>query len=81
MLLPRSFFVLERENILEAVCKNSAENIDGDVFSCDCESIAFILDNCEITVPEENRFFVEINAVGLIAIKIFEDHGVKAVSN
>ena len=33
------FFILERENILEAVCKNSAENVDGDVFSCDCESI------------------------------------------
>ena len=50
-------------------------------FLATVKALGLILDNCEIKVPEENRFFVEINAVGLIAIKIFEDHGVKAVSN
>ena len=56
---------MEREKILEIIRKKSDENVEGDVFSCDCESIAFILDNCEITVPDDNRFFVKINAVGL----------------
>lgn len=32
-----------------------------DVLKDDCDIIEFLLDNCEITIPENNRFFVNVN--------------------
>ncbi len=31
------------------------------VFQTDCELLVFLLDHCTITVPSQNRFFVEVN--------------------
>ena len=31
------------------------------VFQTDCELLVFLLDHCAITVPAQNRFFVEVN--------------------
>ena len=36
-----------------------------DVLKADCDSIEFLLDNCEITIPEKNRFFVTVNCDGI----------------
>lgn len=33
-------------------------NIDTDVFTSDCSILEFLFDNCEIIIPEDNRFFV-----------------------
>ena len=38
--------------------------VSDSVFKADCEGIIYILDNCKITVPEENNFFVCVNADG-----------------
>ena len=36
-----------------------------DILVADCDITEFMLDNCEITVPEENAFFVETNCYGV----------------
>ncbi len=36
-----------------------------DVFENDCDIIEFLLDNCEIEIPEKNRFFVNVNCAGI----------------
>ncbi len=36
------------------------------VLEQDCDILEYMLDNCEITVPENNRFFVEINCENII---------------
>ena len=56
---------LSREELL-----NWAENrvVFGegiDILENDCEIIAFMLDNCEIEIPERNRIFVKVNCAGI----------------
>lgn len=36
-----------------------------DILEADCDISVFVLDNCEITVPEENTFFVATNCLGV----------------
>ncbi len=36
-----------------------------DVFENDCDIIVFMLENCEISIPEQNRFFVRVSCEGL----------------
>ena len=36
-----------------------------DILKNDCEIIAFMLDNCEIEIPERNRFFVNVNCANI----------------
>lgn len=38
---------------------------ESDVFSTDCDTVSFLLDNCEITVPKESRYFVKVNCGGI----------------
>jgi len=38
-----------------------------DVFEKDCETFVFLMDNCQIIIPEENRFFVDVNCHHLAA--------------
>ncbi len=38
-----------------------------DVLEKDCESMVFLMDNCEISVPAQNRFFVDVNCHHLAA--------------
>ena len=33
----------------------------GEILKNSCDVMEYLLDNCEITVPEENRFFVHTN--------------------
>lgn len=37
-----------------------------DCLKADCDIIEYFLDNCEITVPKENRFFININCCGIM---------------
>lgn len=42
--------------------KNMVSEYNGtDTFKNDCDIIVFLLENCEINIPEENRFFAKIN--------------------
>lgn len=53
----------------EELHEYSNKNIDigenCDVLEVDCKNIIYFLNNCEITIPENNRFFVTINCGGI----------------
>ena len=38
---------------------------DCDVSEADCGIIEYLLEHCEITVPQENRFFINVNCEGI----------------
>ena len=57
--------VLNREELITYLENNVEIKGDGDVLEHDCKNIIFLLDNCEITVPESNRFFIEVNCSGI----------------
>lgn len=46
---------LKKEEMIERL-KEHIDNID--VLNADCDIIEFMLDNCTITIPDENKFFV-----------------------
>ena len=52
---------LNREELLAYLENNAEIKGDCDVLETDCRNIIFLLDNCEITIPENNRFFVDVN--------------------
>lgn len=56
---------LNREELITYLENNVEIKGDCDVLEHDCKNIIFLLDNCEITVPKSNRFFVEINCSGI----------------
>jgi len=53
---------LNREQLLEYATARAETD---DVFGTDCEIIIYLLDHCQITVPEQNRFFVRVNCDGV----------------
>ena len=56
---------LNREALLEYALKNIEADKNGDVLGADCKNIVYLLDNCEITAPEKNRFFINVNCDGI----------------
>ena len=56
---------LNREELITYPENNVKTKSDCDVLEHDCNNIIFLLDNCEITVPKSNRFFVEVNCSGI----------------
>jgi len=56
---------LNREELITYLENNVEIKSDCDVLKHDCKNIIFLLDNCEITVPESNRFFIEVNCSGI----------------
>ncbi|MBE6651733.1 MAG: hypothetical protein E7613_10545, partial [Ruminococcaceae bacterium] len=54
-----------REELITYLENNVEIKSDCDVLKHDCKNIIFLLDNCEITVPESNRFFIEVNCSGI----------------
>ena len=53
---------LSKVELLEYVKNNFSQSKDGEnVLSIDCERIIFLLDNCEICIPKENRFFGRVD--------------------
>ena len=62
--------ILSKEAMKEELLSRE-ENRKTDVFTAVCENTAFLLDHCEITVPEENTFFVSVD-VSEIQIRLSE---------
>lgn len=56
---------MDRENLANNILRNVVPEHSDTVFEADCKNIAFLLDNCEIYVPQNNRFFIQTNAGGL----------------
>ncbi len=56
---------LNREELITYLENNVKTKSYCDVLEHDCNNIIFLLDNCEITVPKSNRFFVEVNCSGI----------------
>lgn len=56
---------MNRNELVTFIFNNLSLDDDVDVFEKDCINIEYLLDNCEITIPDNNYFFVETNAGGL----------------
>ncbi len=56
---------LSRDELVAYAEKSIEINGEADALERDCKNIIFLLDNCEITVPESNCFFVEVNCNGI----------------
>ena len=55
-----------REELKKYALKK-AEVYEKDVFSADCDTVSYLLDNCEMIVPEGSRYFVKVNCGGIQA--------------
>ena len=56
---------LNKEILLERAQKIGITNRNVKISSVDCDVIEFLLDNCEINIPKENRFFIRVNCAGI----------------
>lgn len=54
-----------REQLMEHAESLNAANREQDIRNTDCDIAIFLLEHCEITIPKENRFFVEVNCAGI----------------
>lgn len=61
---------LSREELLHWVENHVALGDGIDILKNDCEIIEFMLNHCEIEIPECNRFFVKVNCVGITDLVI-----------
>ena len=57
---------LARKELLDYAERHSSKEDACDVLEADCKIIIYLLDNCKITVPENNRFFVNVNCKGIL---------------
>ena len=53
-----------REELM-AYAMSKLDTVNGDVFLQDCDIACYLLENCEITVPCESRYFVSVNCEGI----------------
>ena len=53
---------LTRKELLKISNEHAQADYD-DFYAADCEHIKFLLKNCRINVPKDNRFFVKVNCV------------------
>ena len=60
------FMPLARKELLDYAERHSSKEDACDVLEADCKIIIYLLDNCKITVPENNRFFVNVNCKGIL---------------
>ena len=56
---------LSREQLLQWVESQIAFGSGVDILENDCKIIEFMLDHCEIEIPENNRFFVKVNCTNI----------------
>lgn len=56
---------LSREELEVWVRSHTCVGEGIDVLKNDCERIVFLLDNCDMVIPEGNRFFVRVNCEGI----------------
>jgi len=57
---------MNRETLIAHVVKTATESSQS-VFDTDCELVIYLLEHCEITVSEKQRFCPEINCIGVLA--------------
>lgn len=57
---------LTRKELLDYAERHSNKGDASDVLKADCDIIIYLFENCEITVPENNRFFVNVNCEGIL---------------
>jgi len=55
---------MKRDELVEYALEK-ASVAEKDVFVSDCDIFSYLLDNCEITVPNESRYFVKVNCGGI----------------
>ena len=46
-------------------CERAIEENEESVFSADCDIIEYMLDNCEIYIKPEDKFFIGVNVRGV----------------
>ncbi len=56
---------LSRERLLNWLESHVVLGEGLDILKNDCEIIEFMLDHCEIDIPEQNRLFVKVNCTGM----------------
>lgn len=64
-----------RDQLLQYTLEHVEFGDDIDVIEKDADIVEYLLDNCEITVPEENTFFVNVNCDGIIHPSIWRRAG------
>ncbi len=61
---------MTREALLHSVERRVDVAVGADILKNDCDIIEFLLDNCEIEIPQYNRYFVKVNCLDVIACAI-----------
>jgi len=56
---------VNRDELIKYTEANADIGNECDVLKTDCDIIVYLFDNCEITVPNENRYFVDVNCIGV----------------
>ena len=56
---------LSRDELIAYAVQNVGIGENSDILELDCKNIIFLLENCEITIPQNNRFFVHVNCDGI----------------
>ena len=64
------YMSLSKEQLLDWVESHIKLGSNIDILKNDCEIIEFMLDQCEIEIPEGNRFFVKVNCTGISDVVI-----------
>ena len=57
---------MTREALIEYAL-NKAAVAEDDVFASECEIVSYLLDNCDICIPSDSRYFVKVNCGGIQA--------------
>ena len=52
---------LSRDELIAYAVQNVGIGENSDILELDCKNIIFLLENCEITIPQNNLFFVHVN--------------------
>ena len=61
---------MSREQLLNWVENHILFGEGVDILKNDCNRIEFMLDHCEIQIPESNRYFVKVNCTGISDVVI-----------
>jgi len=56
-----------REQLATYALEHMQIGTDIDVLQNDCEILIYLLEHCEITIPEENRYFVEVDCSEILS--------------
>lgn len=56
---------LSNESLFKFAEKHIDVDKDCSLLKTDCDILEYLLDNCEITIPDQNRYFVSVNCEGI----------------